>query len=104
MEGPTEVKVLSADSTNAFTFPIYVSKVVLQHADGAAVLAVALHNGTTNTVTADIGLTTNLADGTTFQRYTEANFYPPHRIGDAANNVMVDISGTGTCRIYYQRG
>jgi hypothetical protein len=104
MGDPVEVKIVSATTTAAFTFPILVRKVVLQHADGAAVLSAALHNGTTSSVTASIGLTTNLADGATFERYAEANFNPPVPMeGGATVNVMISVSGTGTCRVYYNR-
>jgi hypothetical protein len=79
---------------------IRIHKVVLEHADGAAVLSAQLHNQLTVTGTAEISLTTNLADGTTFQRYTEANFNPPvpFSVGLSTN-----ITGTGSCRIYYSR-
>lgn len=100
---PLYVKTVTAITTNAFTFPILVSKITLQHADGAAVLAASLIEGTTNTTTAHIGLTTNLADGTTFDRYTEADFDPPVLIGDTVANVYIDVTGTGTVRVFYRR-
>lgn len=79
---------------------IKIHKVALEHADGAAVLAVQLHDQLTVTGTAEISLTTNLADGTTFQRYTEADFPSPVRFGVG---LSINITGTGTCRIYYSR-
>ena len=79
---------------------VKIHKVVVQHADGTAVLSVAIHDALTITGAVVIGLTTNLADGTTFDRYAEADFNPPLRM---EVGVSIDVTGTGTVRIYYSR-
>jgi hypothetical protein len=94
------VGAASSNAIVAAPFPVKVHKIVLQHADGAAVLAVAVFDAATATGTAKAGLTTNLADGTTFQRYAEANFDPPLRFG---TGVSTTLTGTGTYRIYYSK-
>jgi hypothetical protein len=93
---------VGAASSNAIlpAVGLRIHKVVLQHADGAAALSIAIFDAATATGTAKIGLTTDLADGTTFNRQAEANFSPPVRFQDG---VSVTVTGTGTYRIYYSR-
>lgn len=95
-----EVYVNTADANNALAFPCLVHRVEVEHADGTAVLSVQLHDAATVTGTAKVSCTTNLADGTTFQRQN-GNNYPN---GVAFNTgVSANITGTGTYRIYYTR-
>jgi hypothetical protein len=72
--------------------------VEVEHADGTAVLSVQLHNAATVTGTAICSVTTNLADGTTFQRQAGTDYWRGVRFD---KNVSANITGTGTYRIYY---
>lgn len=98
-----QVYVNTADANAAISVaagPVRIHKLQVEHADGTAAVSCQLHNAATVTGTALASCTTNLADGTTFQRMAEINFDPPlyFHIGVSAN-----ITGTGTYRIYYSR-
>lgn len=98
-----QVYVNTADANAAISVtpgPVLVHKVQVEHADGTAALSVQLHDAATVTGTAKISLTTNLADGTTFQRMAEINFDPPVQF---EKGVSANVTGTGTYRIYYSR-
>lgn len=95
-----QVYVNTADANNALGFPCVVHRVEVEHADGTAVLSVQLHDAATVTGTAKASVTTNLADGTTFQRLNGTN-YPNGIYFDVG--VSANITGTGTYRIYYTR-
>jgi hypothetical protein len=94
------VYVNTSDANAAVNFPCIVHRVEVEHADGAAVLSVQLHNAATVTGTALCSVTTNLADGTTFQRQAAAD-YPNGVLFDKA--ISANITGTGTYRVYYTR-
>ena len=94
------VYVNTADANAAVGFPVIVHRVEVEHADGAAALSVQLHNAPTVTGNALCSVTTNLADGTTFQRQAAAE-YPRGVLFD--KGFSANITGTGTYRVYYTR-
>jgi hypothetical protein len=93
-----QVYVNTADVNDALPFPCRVHRVEVEHADGSAVLSVQLHDAATVSGPAKVSCTTNLAYNTTFQRQA-ANNYPCGVNFD--KRVSVNITGTGTYRIYY---
>jgi hypothetical protein len=95
-----QVYVNTADANAAINFPCVVHRVEVEHADGTAALSVQLHNAATVAGTALCSVTTNLADGTTFQRQAGVE-YPNGVLFDKA--ISANITGTGTYRIYYTR-
>lgn len=105
MYDPATVRALTVDElgvSNGIVSAlgaILIHKLTLEHADGSAALSVLLRDGTSNGATAVLGLSTT-QDGAagTFSRYAEANYAPPVRF---EVGLTTDITGTGTCRIFY---
>ncbi len=95
-----QVYVNTADANAALAFPLIVHRVEVEHADGATALSVQLHDAATVTGTAKCSVTTNLADGTTFQRQVGVNY--PNGVNFDVG-VSANITGTGTYRVYYTR-
>lgn len=100
------VKVLvgTAISTNAFTFPVRIHKVILNSV-GTTALTFGIIAGTTSTVTADILVQNNPSGHASllFEAFVQANFEPPVLMGDSIANTYVNFVGSGSWRVFYTR-
>ena len=96
----TSITESGGAASNGLSAHIYLHKIVLNHATGASQMHVAVYDNEDASGTIVAELRANLADGTTYDTYTEANFSPPLAIQEG---ISATVTNTGTVRFYYTK-
>lgn len=94
----TSVTASNGAGSNGLSAHIYLHKIVLNHATGASQMHVAVYDNEDASGTIVAEVRANLADGTTYDTFTQCDFNPPLLIYEG---ISTTITNTGTVRFYY---